>query len=137
MKGKLVALVISAILMALFGGCGYRKDQTPEYFMNQQRDPLLIGKWRPFNTDTQEFYSDHTIEYRANGEMVIHHHNGKEEVTYFYTKGNVIYHLSMGDGFKIRTGVWSERYRFEEHNTFLYTGSTVSDEFERYPYKRL
>ncbi|MDD7438010.1 MAG: hypothetical protein PUK66_04120 [Bacteroidales bacterium] len=137
MKAKIVLLVIFSMLMLVLSGCyRYSKEETPEYFMNQERDPLLVGKWQAFNTDTQEFYGDHTIEYKENGECLIISSNGNETKLYFYTKDNVIFTLTMGDGCKIGRGVMKQLYRFEENNTLLHTGS-VSGEYHIYPYKRL
>ncbi|MBR8713486.1 hypothetical protein IX332_000483 [Porphyromonas levii] len=140
MKAKIVLFVIFSILTLSLSGCyRYSKEETPEYFRSQERDPLLIGKWRRFNPETQELYGDHIIEYKANGECIISNFSdpGRKFKYYYYTKDGAIFSLLMGDGCKIGRNIHKELYRFEKNNTLLYTGGDVTGEYEFYPLKRL
>ena len=98
------------------------KENTPEYFQSQSRDMNLVGFWDVVTGNKDRAA---VIEFTTNGKMIFAFPEGvgKTRNEYYYTKGNVLYRLLVGDGFKVSNSVITYEYKLEENNTQLYLRS--------------
>lgn len=106
-----------------------------DFVLSQKRDSRLIGTWKkmllyPDNNDI------HTREYTSEGELKCYD-NGKlySIKSYYYTKGNILYVLELGDGFKRSNWTREFEYRFSEDEKMLLIkwrdGSTLEEKWQR------
>ncbi len=102
----------------------------------QKRDSRLIGSW--VSVAMHEDPSDNPLivfEYTREGE-VKRYQNGERFFLkyYFYTKGNILYELELGDGFKRSNWTREYEYRFSEDGDTLYIkerGGTMVRQWRR------
>lgn len=89
-------------------------EHTPEYFKSKSRDLNLVGVWTPENE--MESYPD--LEFKSNGEVIWNYSKGgyTNKKGYYYTEGNILYFLDIGDGFKMNNWVRKMKYEIDEKN---------------------
>ncbi|WP_042343327.1 hypothetical protein, partial [Capnocytophaga canis] len=97
-------------IFALLGvfACSEDKDMTADYFKAQQRDSRFFGKWIFVDSDTLEELSDFTRNYIEDGELQYFYLTGEpyySQKKYYYTKGDRLYVLNPGSGFKVSASV--------------------------------
>ncbi|CEN48354.1 hypothetical protein CCAND38_590006 [Capnocytophaga canis] len=97
---------------------------TADYFKAQQRDNRFFGKWAVINSETFEevvtvtFYSEYT---KIGEHLRIDRETGEsnQRVEYYYTKGDRLYVLNPGSGFKVSASVYEFRYEFSDSDNIL------------------
>ncbi|RIY36128.1 hypothetical protein [Capnocytophaga canis] len=126
-------------LFALLGvfACSEDEHMTADYFKAQQRDSRFFGKWAVINSKTFEevvtvtFYSEYTetgehfLIYRDTGEK-------NKRIEYYYTKGDRLYVLNPGSGFKVSASVNEYRYEFSDSDNILILQLYVNGELSNY-----
>ncbi|MFJ1262160.1 hypothetical protein ACILDS_05615 [Capnocytophaga canis] len=126
-------------IFALLGvfACSEDEHMTADYFKAQQRDSRFFGKWAVINSKTFEevltttFYS----EYTKIGELFLIHRDTEEKdksVEYYYTKGDRLYVLDPGSGFKVSASVNEFRYEFSDSDNILILQRYVNGELSDY-----
>lgn len=112
-------------IFALLGvfACSEDKDMTADYFKAQQRDSRFFGKWNVIDINTlEEVMTTVYREYAENGELsYIYRETGEKNkrVEYYYTKGDRLYVLNPGSGFKVSASVYEFRYEFSDSDNIL------------------
>lgn len=111
----------------------YSEEETPEFFKKQSRNPDLFGVW--VLESSYDNYQQN-IEMMPNGEYYEHTwiDSRKNHVveSYYYTEGNKMYVLEMGDGFKRSDWVYKYDYRLTDDNTRLEITSSGDDVWSIY-----
>ncbi|WP_392420857.1 hypothetical protein ACF3OE_05830 [Capnocytophaga canis] len=126
-------------IFALLGvlSCSEDEHMTADYFKAQQRDSRFFGKWAVINSKTFEeivtvtFYS----EYTKIGELFLIHRDTEEKdksVEYYYTKGDRLYVLNPGSGFKVSASVYEFRYEFSDSDNILVLQEYTNGELSNY-----
>ncbi|WP_392420852.1 hypothetical protein ACF3OE_05820 [Capnocytophaga canis] len=126
-------------LFALLGvfACSEDKDMTADYFKAQQRDRRFFGKWIYVNSETFEEVVSTTFyrEYTEIGELLrIYQETGEKNkrVEYYYTKGDRLYVLNPGSGFKVSASVYEFRYEFSDSDNILVLQDYTNGELSSY-----
>ena len=89
-----------------------------EYFLSQQRDERLTGVWvnlDPFSKQETDFEN----EYTSKGELYDIYKGKRGKAYYYYTKRNILYMLTLGDGLKVSDRIHKLEYQFSEDNGLL------------------
>ncbi|WP_172917136.1 hypothetical protein [Capnocytophaga canis] len=113
-------------IFALLGvfACSEDEHMTADYFKSQKRDSRFFGKWAVINSKTFEevvtvtFYSEYT---KIGEHLRIDRETGEsnQRVEYYYTKGDRLYVLNPGSGFKVSASVYEFRYEFSDSDNIL------------------
>ncbi|ATA75670.1 hypothetical protein [Capnocytophaga sp. H2931] len=125
-------------IFALLGvfSCSEDKDMTADYFKAQQRDSRFFGKWNDVDINTlEEVMTTVYPEYSENGELIhIYRETGEKNkrIEYYYTKGDRLYVLNPGSGFKVSASVNEFRYEFSDSDNILILQLYVNGELSNY-----
>lgn len=125
-KMRLSSILVLCAIMFFTSSCfGPPEEHTPEFFMRQSRDQQLVGTWVHRSQDS-EGNSDERTErtFHANGELLVTSYNQDNKITrkkrrYWYTKGNVLYILTPGQGLKLANWVDEWTYKIENGTDLL------------------
>jgi len=102
------------LLIAL--SCSPRKksELLKEFYLSQERDSFIIGKYKliTFDSHTIPFY-----HYKSTGELIISASEKFDTLNvdnsrYWYSKGGAIHILTIDDRIKLRTDEQIEKYYF-------------------------
>ncbi|WP_197063252.1 hypothetical protein, partial [Capnocytophaga canis] len=126
-------------IFALLGvfACSEDEHMTADYFKAQQRDSRFFGKWTYVNSDTFEEVVSTTFyrEYTKIGELLrIYQETGEKNkrVEYYYTKGDRLYVLNPGSGFKVSASIYEFRYEFSDSDNILVLQGYTNGELSSY-----
>ncbi|ATA73537.1 hypothetical protein CGC49_09745 [Capnocytophaga sp. H4358] len=126
-------------ILALLGvlSCSEDEHMTADYFKAQQRDRRFFGKWIYVNSETFEEVVSTTFyrEYTEIGELLrIYQETGEKNkrVEYYYTKGDRLYVLNPGSGFKVSASVKEFRYEFSNSDNILVLQRYTNGELSNY-----
>ncbi|CEN50578.1 hypothetical protein [Capnocytophaga canis] len=124
-------------IFALLGvfACSEDKDMTADYFKAQQRDSRFFGKWIFVDSNTLEELSDFTHNYIEDGELQYFYLTGEPYYSrkeYYYTKGDRLYVLNPGSGFKVSASVKEFRYEFSDSDNILVLQGYTNGELSSY-----
>ncbi|WP_392448214.1 hypothetical protein ACF3OB_02485 [Capnocytophaga canis] len=126
-------------IFALLGvfACSEDEHMTADYFKAQQRDSRFFGKWIYVNSETFEEVVSTTFyrEYTEIGELLrIYQETGEKNkrVEYYYTKGDRLYVLNPGSGFKVSASVYEFRYEFSDSDNILVLQDYTNGELSNY-----
>ncbi|KGN66967.1 hypothetical protein HQ38_00450 [Porphyromonas crevioricanis] len=119
LSGILGCLITSVMFLC---SCS-SKISEQDYYLSQQRDNNLTGIWIYIDPETNK-ETENLDEYKGTTGELIHLNfaeNSRIRKEYYYTKGGIIYILTLGD----KKGKVSERtrkleYKFSEDKQFLY-----------------
>lgn len=111
----LVRAFTCGVLALLLVSCLFPPyEHTPEYFKSKNRDPNLVGVW----TLEVEVKGCPDLVFKSNGEVIWDYskdgYTNKEG--YYYTEGDILYFLDIGDGFKMNNTVRKMKYEIDEKN---------------------
>ncbi|MFJ1322411.1 hypothetical protein ACILDT_05305 [Capnocytophaga canis] len=112
-------------ILALLGvfACSEDEHMTADYFKAQQRDSRFFGKWMYVNPDTfEEEITTYYHNYTKDGEFhLIYRETGEKNkrIEYYYTKGDRLYVLNPGSGFKVSASVSEYKYKFSDDSNIL------------------
>ncbi|MFJ1262164.1 hypothetical protein ACILDS_05635 [Capnocytophaga canis] len=125
-------------IFALLGifACSEDEHMTADYFKAQQRDSRFFGKWMYVNPDTfEEEITTYYHNYTKDGEFhLIYRETGEKNkrVEYYYTKGDRLYVLNPGSGFKVSASVYEFRYEFSNSDSILVLQDYTNGELSNY-----
>ncbi|WP_392448210.1 hypothetical protein ACF3OB_02475 [Capnocytophaga canis] len=125
-------------IFALLGvfACSEDENMTADYFKAQQRDSRFFGKWNVVDINTlEEVMTTVYREYAENGELsYIYRETGEKNkrVEYYYTKGDRLYVLNPGSGFKVSASVYEFRYEFSNSDSILVLQDYTNGELSNY-----
>ncbi|WP_172914399.1 hypothetical protein [Capnocytophaga canis] len=124
-------------ILALLGvfACSEDENMTADYFKAQQRDNRFFGKWIFIDSNTLEELSDFTRNYIEDGELQYFYLTGEpyySQKKYYYTKGDRLYVLNPGSGFKVSASVKEFRYEFSNSDNILVLQGYTNGELSSY-----
>lgn len=110
--------LLCLLCVFIFSSCGSDLSER-DFFLSQSRDPRLVGKWLLVCDSMDE--TPQIREYTTRGEIK-ETFNGRDVSfrCYYYTKGKVLYELTLGDGFKTNNRTRELEYHFSEDGNTLY-----------------
>ncbi|WP_042007431.1 hypothetical protein, partial [Capnocytophaga canis] len=96
----------------------------------------FFGKWNDVDINTlEEVMTTVYPEYSENGELIhIYRETGEKNkrIEYYYTKGDRLYVLNPGSGFKVSASVYEFRYEFSDSDNILILQRYVNGELSNY-----
>lgn len=133
-----LALVSGLMLLGIFLGSCTSEPSQKDYFVSQQRDSRLTGIWVLIDPRTNEMteYEDEYIG--CTGELI---HLNLEKTSrirkeYYYTVGNHLHTLTLGDKGKVAERTHQMEYRLSQDGRYLYLKELNASDSEIMTWKR-